>query len=188
MGFMCSAVWDRNGDYASAIAVTNYANTTTLSDNTMPWNREGSEDAEVWWMAYEKTDEDVDYTSEYRSEYSSKNPKMSLQACGAYAPTYGVNADGTPNELYGNDYWDLKNTGSVTFDTGYRIYASASEDKPYSYASGGSTTYTLADHGYVNPNPVVVEPDDDEMGDDSTSGAAALFTATATVLATFLMF
>lgn len=99
-----------------------------------------------------------------------------------------MNADGTPNSIYGNDYWDLKNTGSVTFDTGYRVYASASEETPYTYASGGSTTYTLADHGYVNPNPVVVEPDDDEMTDDSTSGAAALFTATATVLATFLMF
>lgn len=99
-----------------------------------------------------------------------------------------MNADGTPVEDYGSSYWDLKNTGSVTFDSGYRIYQSTSTETPYTHASAGSTTYTLADHGYVNPNPVVVEPDTDEMVDDSTSGAAALFTATATVLATFLMF
>lgn len=78
MGFMCSAVWDRNGDYASAVRVENMKNTTTLSDNTMPWNRSGFEDAVVWWLAYEKTDADADYTYEYKSEYSSKNPKMSL--------------------------------------------------------------------------------------------------------------
>merc|ERR1712100_463621 len=41
MGMMCSAVWDRNGDYASATKVENYKNTTTLSDNTMAWNRDG---------------------------------------------------------------------------------------------------------------------------------------------------
>lgn len=99
-----------------------------------------------------------------------------------------MQADGSPVEEYGTFYWDLKNTGSVTFDTGYRIYESVSTETPYSHATAGSTTYTLADHGYVNPNPVVVEPDSEEMVDDSTSGAAALFTATATVLATFLMF
>lgn len=102
-----------------------------------------------------------------------------------------MNADGTENELYAESsafYWDLKNAGSVTFDTGFRIYESATTATPYTYASGGTSTYTLVDHGFVNPNPVVVEPDSDEMVDDSTSGAAALFTATATIFATFLMF
>jgi len=40
-GMTCSAVWNKNGDYASEVKVENYANTTTLSDNTMPWNRDG---------------------------------------------------------------------------------------------------------------------------------------------------
>jgi len=45
----------------------------------------------------------------------------------------------------------------------------------------------MVDHGYVNPNPSVVEPDADEM-EDSEAGAAALFSATVALLATFLMF
>lgn len=83
-------------------------------------------------------------------------------------------------------YWELKNFGSFTFDTGYRIYESDSTETPYHYGTAGSTTYTLADHGFVNPNPVVIEPEEEEeMVDD---GASALISATAAVLATFLMF
>jgi len=44
----------------------------------------------------------------------------------------------------------------------------------------------MVDHGYVNPNPTVVEPDADDM--ESEAGAAALFSATVALFATFLMF
>merc|ERR1712183_914221 len=56
------------------------------------------------------------------SEFNNKNPKMSSQACGAYGPLYGKNADGNVDESYGNYYWDMKNVGTVSFTTGYRIY------------------------------------------------------------------
>lgn len=83
---------------------------------------------------------------------------MSSQACGAYGPLYGKNADGNVDESYGNYYWDIKNVGTVSFTTGYRIYESASNiETPYNYAVGASTTYTLVDHGYVNPNPPIEE-------------------------------
>jgi len=58
---------------------------------------------------------------------------------------------------------------------------------PYNFAVGETTTYTMVDHGYVNPNPTVVEPDEEEM-EEAEAGAAALFSATAAILATFLMF
>jgi len=45
----------------------------------------------------------------------------------------------------------------------------------------------MVDHGYVNPNPVVDDADGDNTG-GSESGAAALFSATAALIATFLMF
>jgi len=81
----------------------------------------------------------------------------------------------------------MKNAGTVSFITGYRIYEDAETATPYNSAVGETTTYTLVDHGYVNPNPTVVEPDEEEMM-DSEAGAAALFSATVALFATFLMF
>jgi len=40
-GMTCTAAWDKGSDTASAVKVENYMNTTTLSDNTQPWNRGG---------------------------------------------------------------------------------------------------------------------------------------------------
>ena len=109
---------------------------------------------------------------------------MSSQACGAYAPLRAQDADGT--ETTGMTYWNLKNRDALKFTTGYRIYLSADTELAYTHAYGEETTYSMVDHGYVAPPPA--EETADDATDDSMSGASALFTATAAVFATFLMF
>jgi len=40
-GFTCNTVWNKNGDVASEINVNNFKNTTTLTDDSKPWARDG---------------------------------------------------------------------------------------------------------------------------------------------------
>ena len=78
-----------------------------------------------------------------------------MQDCGAHTIWYGVDGDGMYLEEHLGDlgamYWKYKNAGSFTFATGWRIYESADSDMPYVYATAGETTYSLFDHGFIEP-------------------------------------
>ena len=102
---------------------------------------------------------------------------------------YGEDADGMYMEEHygemGAMYWKYKNAGSFAFTTGWRVYESADDATPYVHATGGETTYSLADHGFTDTTPAPEEDMDDDMEEEM--GAASLM-ATATALAAFLVF
>jgi len=137
-GMTCSTVWNKNGSVATEVEVNNFANTTTLTDNTKNWNREGWQDAEAWWQQYDADDAEHPYDVVYNSKFvdEKKQPQFASQACGAYGPLYGYNADGSVDPAYGNYYWEMKSVGTVAFTTGYRVYESASTLTPYNFAVG----------------------------------------------------
>ena len=123
----------------------------------------------------------------YASQYSKNS--LSVQDCGAHQMMYGEDADGMYMEEHygemGAMYWKYKNAGSFAFTTGWRVYESADDATPYVHATGGETTYSLADHGFTDTTPAPEEDMDDDMEEEM--GAAALM-ATATALAAFLVF
>jgi len=74
-GMTCSTVWVSEGDVAKAIAVNNFKNTTTLTDNTQPWNRGGWQDADPWWQQYDADDEEHPFNVVYNTYFFSEKKK-----------------------------------------------------------------------------------------------------------------
>ena len=185
-GMLCTANWEKSTQYSVNHQVANYINTEPLSDNTKGWadyTGWATTEEEMFWSA---PDDDVE--ADFKSEFNNK-PKFSAQTCTAIRTLYGETADGSFNtELGGTSgmYWDWKNNNMPwTFTSGYRVWTGPDEDAPYTYASAGETSYTLADHGFTDTTP---PPAEDDTTDDTTGSGAAALLAAATTLAAVLVF
>ena len=88
-------------------------------------------------------------------------------------------------EALNNIYWSLHDEPALRVTTGFRIWEDPDDDETEYAADGGEILYSLWDFGIVKPLSTVIVPVGELMAEGS--GAFALASATATVLAATLM-
>jgi len=100
---------------------------------------------------------------------------------------YSINGEDVEGlEEVNEAYWGIKNAGSVTFSTGFRVWEDPSDAETWAQGDAEQVSWSAHDWGLEDPNAVVIVPDDLDM--DSDSGASALMATAALLAATAFMF
>lgn len=122
------------------------------------------------------------WSQTYKSEYASRT---SWQSCGAaaviWSQTDGKDADANDR------YWDIKGGPPVTITTGFRVWEEQGDSSPEHKGDAEPYVYKFVDFGIEEPAPEVIVPDEEELNQNTDSGAAALAASAVAALAALLM-
>lgn len=134
-----------------------------------------------------------DTSASASNTYESKwNNSISHQSCAANSIIYRTIDDevddNEEDETLSDLYWYLKEGIDLKITTGFRVWKSEGDDTPWRSGDAAEVAYALYDFGFEEPEPSVIIPDEDELNQDATEGAAALATAAVTALTAMLMF
>jgi len=109
---------------------------------------------------FERTDDDQDYFQSYQKKQES------VQHCSAIGTIYSA-TDGVEDDRDGNEfYWQMKNQGTITMWTGFRIWENA-ETTNWGRTAAVEVEFAITDFGHEPiPLPEPVETFKSGCGDE----------------------
>lgn len=139
MAVSCNAEWNDSQSYAENVIIHNFAESSSISVGDLP--------SQAWGVPESATESSVaifgmadsDLEALYTTRYSRNREYM--QRCTAIGTLWSV-TDGEPDdEVVNNLYHDLKESGTLSIQSGFRVYESQNANAPV--VQGDSTIVEL---------------------------------------------